>query len=574
MNLDNERKYLQTIAAKGGGSAAWANQQAKKYGISLNTPTPKPAPVSPPRSSSEPNQFQMNQMRDMVQNQGQISDFYKNKFGSDFNPVQHEKVSTPPTYTYHTPSSDSKGAIDYVTSGKMARDTGKTNFNAYNTLGGQILDTTHLTPQQTNAAMLFDEVNAGRRKESDALAILAGMGLDRYGNPTGVWKNHTPTYGGSQGVPVGALPNTSFTIDPHIARAAAMNARILAQKEAIANQQIAGITDAFNRSNAILKDNRLLEDDRLSRTLNPFSGRTSYDKALVGRERTLADEAAQGQYNSAIQGVQAGLAADKNAAAQEIMEKAYQMEQDAKKRDLEYARVFGSLPDGSQPTLVAQELSRNIAKDQRDFDYKVGRDKIFDQRYDDNFAYKIARDAIDDERYKAEFDRDAKQFGLRQALEKARLNNKISSDAADRALRERELLIRENKATAESMVNMDEEKRGLVDALRGGKITPEGALKQIEEDVRLGFYTQSEAKELNNVIQTLTINQPVIAPTLTEEQSKSMPPDERLNKIYESEGKGYPIIDWKQWYTDPRGRLAGVPYERWHLLYGPRLKAR
>jgi hypothetical protein len=42
LDLLNEWKYLNTIRAKGGGNKVWAEQQAQKYGISLDH-MPSPA---------------------------------------------------------------------------------------------------------------------------------------------------------------------------------------------------------------------------------------------------------------------------------------------------------------------------------------------------------------------------------------------------------------------------------------------------------------------------------------------------------------------------------------------------
>jgi hypothetical protein len=47
LNLDNERRYLRSLVAMGGGKAIWARQQAKKYGISLSRNTYVPLVADP-----------------------------------------------------------------------------------------------------------------------------------------------------------------------------------------------------------------------------------------------------------------------------------------------------------------------------------------------------------------------------------------------------------------------------------------------------------------------------------------------------------------------------------------------
>lgn len=54
-----------------------------------------------------------------------------------------------------------------------------------------------------------------------------------------------------------------------------------------------------------------------------------------------------------------------------------------------------------------------------------------------------------------------------------------------------------------SAAKMNSEKQGLAQAIRSGDIDPWTAYKQIQEDVKLGFYTTEEAQELTSMLSTL-----------------------------------------------------------------------
>jgi hypothetical protein len=56
LNLDNERRYLQSLLLMGGGKAIWARQQAKKYGISLEVNTYAPPVYTQPVQLSVPDE--------------------------------------------------------------------------------------------------------------------------------------------------------------------------------------------------------------------------------------------------------------------------------------------------------------------------------------------------------------------------------------------------------------------------------------------------------------------------------------------------------------------------------------
>jgi hypothetical protein len=120
-------------------------------------------------------------------------------------------------------------------------------------------------------------------------------------------------------------------------------------------------------------------------------------------------------------------------------------------------------------------------------------------------------------------------------------------------------------------VDMKAEIDGLVGSLRSGKLTPDTALQQLEEDFSFGHYTKPQYDQLKATISKLAPSYSTSPAAPTKEQQDSIPSDSKLDKMVP---QGVPALDWKSWYKDPRGRSAGVPFENWQTLYGPRLLAK
>lgn len=129
---------------------------------------------------SKPNQAQTTQMQGQLQSSGTVSDGYKDKFG----------MTATPTYNYYTPPTnygvDSQGKPlteqQWISGGGLNNLSGKSELGTYKTNDGRYLDTSNMSSQQVHAAMLMDEVAAGKRTQESAMAVLSGMGLDKYGN--------------------------------------------------------------------------------------------------------------------------------------------------------------------------------------------------------------------------------------------------------------------------------------------------------------------------------------------------------------------------------------------------------
>lgn len=126
-------------------------------------------------------------------------------------------------------------------------------------------------------------------------------------------------------------------------------------------------------------------------------------------------------------------------------------------------------------------------------------------------------------------------------------------------------------------VDFENERRGLAEAIRTGQMTPGTALQQIEEDQQLGFYTPQQADLLKQDLQTLKNAAPSPAPTpeqnmAAEDYLANIPNDRDIEA--EARQFGYPLLDYRAYYKDPKGKMSGITFGRWNTLYGPKLSAR
>jgi len=126
-----------------------------------------------------------------------------------------QRVGSTPNYTVYQPPSnygvDSQGRPlseqQWMGSGGLLDLSGKNNVNTYKLSDGSYLDTTNMTPQQIQAATLWDEVKAGKRSAENAAAVLKGMGVDAYGNAVNPYYQGTNIYYAQGYVP----PVSAFT---------------------------------------------------------------------------------------------------------------------------------------------------------------------------------------------------------------------------------------------------------------------------------------------------------------------------------------------------------------------------
>lgn len=225
--------------------------------------------------------------------------------------------------------------------------------------------------------------------------------------------------------------------------------------------------------------------------------------------------------------------------------------------------------------------------------YRTVRDAIEDMRYDEQVTYQKERDQIADEKDKRDFDEDVRRFGLNFALQQQAEKRMAASAAASAAsARRSDDLARErfeyektrdkkaDEAAAAkaagglSAADMQKEASSMLSALRSGQITPQAALEQINDDVSLGIYSRENADYLRSQITRVAPDVPktTATPEQVKAASASMPSDKEIEA--EARAKGYAILDYKSWYKSSDGRLAGLDYQTWKSLYGPRMSPR
>lgn len=330
--------------------------------------------------------------------------------------------------------------------------------------------------------------------------------LPAYANPTGYFNPTTipqgdriPTY--TPTMPVRDQAAIERYVDQQIAaelsrqRIAADQA--IAAGELAAQQQLQALQTQYDRLRQDIGEERTLENLSFQRNANPFSGRTSYDQAMLNRERAemdaqMAADLATRQANinqnlaqlrneieAKYKALQDTSGAERERLIREIMadERAYELalrgelradiltnadltNQEFQRalqsyltnrdvlesdRNFNYQReqdrirndaIYGGIYNG-QPTAE----QRNIQWQQQ---YQQQRDAILDdrwrqefeedrRRYGEQFAYQKARDAIRDEQWKKEFDEDVRRYGLDYALRRQEVVASIENMRADNA---------------------------------------------------------------------------------------------------------------------------------------------
>jgi hypothetical protein len=196
------------------------------------------------------------------------------------------------------------------------------------------------------------------------------------------------------------------------------------------------------------------------------------------------------------------------------------------------------------------------------------------------FTYQKAFDLWERTFKEKTFDQSVKQAAANLGLDYAKMSQAGKEFAAEMAFKQKAQQLeqdkfdfqKQNQQNTKQQEKMQKEAQGLADGLRDGKFTPAEALQRIEEDTKLGFYTPMEAAYLKSTLQTITPNLPSSKPQeLTKEQQAQIPSDSQIEKDWVAAGKPGGILDYRSWYKDPNGKMAGTSFEQWMQLYGPKL---
>ncbi|CAM4097397.1 hypothetical protein L1N85_10660 [Paenibacillus alkaliterrae] len=131
-----------------------------------------------------------------------------------------------------------------------------------------------------------------------------------------------------------------------------LNAIERAALQNAANERQASLRNNAGYVNQQLKDQRTLEDFWFDETHDPFNGRTSYDKAMVGRERTIADAYRGANLENQLNAVQQELYNFDKLAPERQRQVYNQMLQMERDFGLNVGQLTGSF--GGQRTLAGQ----------------------------------------------------------------------------------------------------------------------------------------------------------------------------------------------------------------------------
>jgi hypothetical protein len=338
---------------------------------------------------------------------------------AEYYQVYKPKYDTTPTYyapTSYSGQQSSLGSISGVSADKVnsaytgfadsARASGTAGaggqVNTYTAPGGNVYNTSNMTPQQIHALSLNKENNP------NAAAILSGMGLDINGNQrikspweegldrlrdgyaqrtgntynyqTGAYTSPTGSGGGS----AYSIPQNGGYVPPSAASAAKgvftapassapqqnslqqqAAAQVAQRRAALAsavNQQLNGLRNNMDYTQQLKNDSNVLEDVSFQRNNNPFSGRTSYAQAQNQRNRGIENTALMRDYNTQTAAAQQQLADfDANSAAltQQIMN---ELTQQQLQNDMNLAQLTGNY--NGQRTLAGSAQDANLQNQQ------------------------------------------------------------------------------------------------------------------------------------------------------------------------------------------------------------------
>lgn len=189
------------------------------------------------------------------------------------------------------------------------------------------------------------------------------------------------------------------------------------------------------------------------------------------------------------------------------LNRSFQQQQAGIQNKLAEAGLTGSY--GGQDTLSKIQMAAQNAAQQwqqqqaeKQFDYQAGRDQVGDNRWQNQFNYQQGRDQIGDQ-----------QWNMNFGLNERQTNSSIANANADNELQRQRLAAEQSQVSAkqqsQASEKMNSELQGLSSAIRGGTLSAEQAYQQIEEDIKLGFYTQDDAAQLRSAVRTLTGKNPV-----------------------------------------------------------------
>jgi hypothetical protein len=284
-----------------------------------------------------------------------------------------------------------------------------------------------------------------------------------------------------------------------------------------------------------------------------------------------------------------------------------QIQQDAQQNALAdipefYAQDQQAQQDRLRNTAQLLGLVTDEARNAQEVNYRNERDEVGDRRYNEQFTaqqtqqewdnafkekgfdFNKAQQLWDNNFKNKSFEQGVKEFAQSNAMNWSRLSLQEREFVAEQAYKNEAMKLnreqfefdKEQSSQDQSNVDINQEKQGLTDAIRSGQVTPGQAMQQIEQDKQLGFYSDQEAAALKAVVSQLAGFQGDQPKTAEQQQTEQVQREEIManipsDKEIEAEAAklGYPRLDYRSYYKDPKGKTAGLSFEQWRSLYGP-----
>lgn len=414
LSQEDKIKRLQTPVPtpplpNGGGNGTPSNQGANRvigsYGTTPAVPTP------PDNKSNKPNipTYGSGTSNPILKN-SEGARVSANSLGTDF---KMRSIPSPPM-----PTEEQKRVQNYINS--QAQYGGLDNYKT-------------IQQDRYQQALASNDTELLKRLRADAQRV----GYDLKERP------YVRDYQSNEIIEPIPMPEMDFE-----ALARAEFADQLAAKESWAKQQIAGLNQAWDRSNQLTNDQRVLENWQFEDKNSPFAGRTSYLKTNLGRERTLADAASRDQYNAAVGGINQQLTDFRGTVEQQIAARTAQLQQQAIEQAMREAELTGEY-NGTQ-TLEAKSLTFDQDLATKKYDQSESQ-RIWENTFaEKQFTEESARNLWERTFKEKTFDQEVKAAAKRLNLDWAQLSQRQKEFVAEEAYKAKSLALDERKLELDS----------------------------------------------------------------------------------------------------------------------------
>lgn len=132
-----------------------------------------------------------------------------------------------------------------------------------------------------------------------------------------------------------------------------------------ATQAQQNVQTGFDRMKGQLRDDRVLEDVKVARQLDPFSGRSDYAQGMIARERGITDRQANEDYQSRVGNINQDLANTRGTAELDAQTRLSMIDQDLNATQQRLTENYAQLQ--SSTGTERERLLREIENDERQY---------------------------------------------------------------------------------------------------------------------------------------------------------------------------------------------------------------